>query len=77
MRSSKPSKRAESSVSRSSCASSSTTSWVSWPALRRQRDHAVVGRAAVDGVERSGDDVHAQHHPRAAAVGLVVDLAAA
>ena len=47
------------------------------PSLRRQRDHAVLGHAAVDGVERGRDDVDAQHHPRAAAVRLVVDLAGA
>ena len=47
------------------------------PTLGRQRDHALVGRAAVDRVERGRDDVDAQHHPGAAAVGLVVDLAAA
>ena len=47
------------------------------PPLRRQRDHAMLGDAAVHGLERSRDDVHAQHHPRAAAVGIVVDLAGA
>ena len=45
-------------------------------ALRRQRDHPVAGSPAVDRVERGRDDVDAQHHPRAAAVRLVVDLAA-
>ena len=34
-------------------------------------------RAAVDGVERGGDDVDAQHHPGTAAVGIVVDLSRA
>ena len=47
------------------------------PPLRRQRDHPLLGRLAVDGVERGRDDVDAQHHPGAAAVGLVVDLAGA
>ena len=42
--------------------------------LRRQRNHAVVGQAVVHGFERGRDDVDAQHHPRAATVGLVVDL---
>ena len=48
---------------------------VELPALRRQRDHPVLGQAAVDALERRGDDVHPQDHPRAAAVRLVVDLA--
>ena len=44
-------------------------------ALRREaRRRAGRGSAAVDGLERGRDDVHAQHHPRAAAVRLVVDL---
>ena len=34
-----------------------------------------VGPAAVGRVERGRDDVDAQHHPGAAAVRLVVDLA--
>ena len=76
MRSSKPSKRAESSVSRSSPASSSTTAGQR-PPLRRQRDDPVVGHAAVDGVERGRDDVDAQHHAGPAAVRLVVDLTGA
>ena len=45
------------------------------PPLRRERDHAVLRRAAVDGLQRGGDHVDAQHHSRAAAVGLVVHLA--
>jgi hypothetical protein len=44
------------------------------PPLRRERDHPVLGHAVVDGFERCGDDVDAQHHPGAAAVRLVVDL---
>ena len=55
-------------------ASSSTTSCVELAALRRKRDDSMLGDAAVGGFERGGDDVDAQHHPRAAAVGLVVDL---
>ena len=35
----------------------------------------MVGHAAVNGIERGRDHVHAQHHPGAAAVGLIVDLA--
>ena len=34
----------------------------------------MVGDATVDRVEGGRDDVHAQHHPGAAAVGIVVDL---
>ena len=75
IRSSKPSKRAESSVSRSSPASSSTTAWSSWRPCGVSAIDAVVGHAAVDGVERGRDDVDAQHHPRPAAVRRVVDLA--
>ena len=45
--------------------------------LRRERDDAVLGRAAVDGVERRRDDIDAQHHPRPAAVRVVVDLTGA
>ena len=45
-------------------------------ALRRERDHAAPRRVPVDGLERGADDVDAQHHPGAAAVGLVVDLTA-
>ena len=44
-------------------------------ALRRQRDHARRGRVAVGGLERGRDDVDPQHHPRAAPVRRVVDLA--
>jgi len=43
-------------------------------ALRRERDHAAGTAVAVDGVQSSRDDVDAQHHARAAAVGLVVNL---
>ena len=42
--------------------------------LRRQRDHAVVGDAAVDRVERRSDHVDAEHHAGPSAVRLVVDL---
>ena len=42
----------------------------------RARSPAASRRVAVDGLERRVDDVDAQHHPGAAAVGLVVDLAA-
>ena len=44
--------------------------------LGRQRNHPVAGSPAVDRVERGRDDVDPEDHPRAAAVGLVVDLAA-
>jgi hypothetical protein len=44
-------------------------------ALRGQRDHTVPGRAAVDRLERRGDDVDAQHHPAPPPYGFVVDLA--
>ena len=74
MRSSKPSNRAESSVTFSSSASSSTIDCVELAALRRQRDDPVLGDAAVGGFQRRGDDIHTQHHSRAAAVGVVVDL---
>ena len=43
-------------------------------ALRRQRDDAMRGNAAVDRVERRRDDVDPQHHAGAAAVRLVVHL---
>ena len=46
------------------------------PPLRRQRHHAVLGDAAVDGVERCRDHVDAEHHARTAAVRLLVYLAA-
>ena len=74
MRSSNPSKR-ESSVSAGSAAKL-LHGLRQRPSLWRERDHAPVGRGAVDRVER-GRDVHAQHHPRPAAVRLVVDLAGA
>ena len=44
-------------------------------ALRGEGDHAQRPVAAVDGVERSSDDIDAQHHAGAAAVGAVVHLA--
>ena len=47
------------------------------PALRCQRNDALVGHAVVHRVERSRDDVDPQHHAGAAAVGLVVDLRSA
>ena len=75
MRSSNPSKR-ESSVSAGSAAAPPRRP-ASAAFLWRERDHAPVGRGAVDRVERGRDDVHAQHHPRPAAVRLVVDLAGA
>ena len=46
-------------------------------ALRRQRDHARGPVVAVGRLERGRDDIDAQHHARAAAVGRVVDLAGA
>ena len=77
MRSSKPSKRAERSVSAGSAASSSTTACVSWRPLGVSAITGARRLAAVGGLERCGDDVHAQHHSGAAAVRLVVDLARA
>ena len=77
IRSSKPSKRAESSVSRSSPASSSTTCWSSGRPCGVSATTRWLGHAAVDGVERRRGDVDAQHHPGPAAVRLVVDLAGA
>ena len=50
---------------------------VELPALRRQGDHPVLGDAAVDRIERGRNDVHAQHHPGAPSVGIVVHLACA
>ena len=44
------------------------------PSLRGQRNDAVVGDAAVRSVESSGHDIDAQHHSRAATVGIVVHL---
>src|SRR5204862_6285895 len=44
------------------------------PSLRRERDHRPRRLAAVYGLQRGGDDVHAEYHPRPAAVRLVVDL---
>ena len=67
IRSSKPSKREERSVSAGSAASSSTSGLVEGSSLRRQRDHALTGLLAVHGVERGRDDVDSQHHPGAAA----------
>jgi len=43
-------------------------------ALRRERDDATRRLVAVDRLERRVDDVHAEHHPGAAAVGVVVHL---
>ena len=57
-------------------ASSSTSAWSS---CRPCGEKAITRRpagVAVDGLERGADDVDAQHHPGAAAVRLVVDLAA-
>src|SRR3954467_2671202 len=42
--------------------------------LRRQRDHPLRPVLAIHGRERSGHDVDAKDHARAAAVRLVVDL---
>ena len=77
MRSSKPSNRAESSVTCSSVASSSIAVWSSRRPVRRQRHDPRRQRVAVDAVERGRDHVDAQHHAGAAAVRLVVDLSAA
>ena len=63
-------------VSASSSASSSTRAWSSWRPCGREGDHPAAAALAVDGLERGADDVHAQHHPGAAAVRLVVHLAA-
>ena len=76
MRSSKPSKRAERSVSASSPGELVDERLVELSALRREGDHPAAGALAVDGLERGADDVHAQHHSRAAPVRLVVHLAA-
>jgi hypothetical protein len=46
------------------------------PSLRRESDHAVLRKPPVDTFERCRDHVDAEHHARAAAVRLVVDLAA-
>jgi hypothetical protein len=43
--------------------------------LRGERHDAVARDAAVGGVERRGDDVHAQDHPEPAAVRIVIHLA--
>jgi hypothetical protein len=51
-------------------------SLVELPALRCQRDHAVLRERAVDTFQGCGDDVDAQDHSRAAAVRLVVHLPA-
>ena len=50
---------------------------VELPPLGRERDDPVTGRAAVDRLESSRDDVHAQHHSRTTAVRVVVHLARA
>ena len=75
MRWSKPSKRAESSVSARLSGELLHQRLVELAALWRERDDAVGRKLAVDGLERRGDDVDAQHHPGAAAVRVVVDLA--
>ncbi len=77
MRSSKPSNRAERSVSRLLGGELLDDRLRQLPALRGQRDDPVAGLAAVGGVERSRDDVDAEHHAGAAPVRLVVDLAGA
>ncbi len=76
MRSSKPSKRADSSVRLLLSGKLLDDRLVELPPLRGKRHDAVLGNAAVDGVQRGRDNVHAKHHARAAAVRLVVDLAA-
>ena len=77
MRSSKPSKRAERSVSSLLAGELLHELLVELPTLRRERDDPPAAGVAVDRLERGVHDVHAEHHARAAAVGLVVDLAAA
>ena len=57
MRASKPSKRDESSVSRSSCGEFLDELLGELAALRGQRDHRVRRRLAIHRVERRGDDV--------------------
>src|SRR5205085_4804564 len=47
------------------------------PSFRRERDDRPGRLRLVDGVERCGDDVHAEDHSRPAAIRLVVDLARA
>ena len=74
MRWSKPSKRAESSVSAGSAGELLHERLVELAALRRERDDAMGRKVAVDGLERRRHDVDAQHHPGAAAVRVVVDL---
>ena len=76
-RSSKPSNRAESSVSDSSRGELLHERLVERAAARRERDDPPLAPVAVDRVERGADDVHAKDHPGPAAVGLVVDLARA
>ena len=58
-------------------ASSSTTACVSGRPFGVSAITGPGALAAVGGLERGGDDVDAQDHPRAAAVRLVVDLAGA
>ena len=77
IRSSKPSNREESSVRAGSVASSSTTACVSGLPCGVSAIDTLLGRVAVDGLERSRDDVDAQHHAGTAAVRLVVHLAGA
>src|SRR5258708_6815648 len=45
------------------------------PPLRAERNHRMRGALAVHRVERRGDDVDPQDHPRPTPVRLVVDLA--
>ncbi len=62
-------------MSAGSLASSSTSSWSSCRPCGESATTRWSGRSAVHGVERGRDDVDAQHHPRPAAVRVVVDLA--
>ena len=72
MRSSKPSKRPHRRIAPWPAARSRTRAWVSGVAARRHRQH----RPAVgDAVERRGEHVGPQHHPRPAAGRRVVDAA--
>ena len=64
-------------MSAGSSASSSTSGLVELSPLRRERDDAVLRAPPYDGIEGGSDDVDPQHHPRPAAVRVVVDLARA
>ena len=77
MRWSKPSKRAERSVSAGSRASSSTRPWSSGRPAGVSATTRCSGRPAVHRVESGGHHIHAEHHSGPSAVGLVVDLAGA